>query len=215
MFKTWLMAATIAFSGTVGWAATYNPVGVHNDVLVTDVLDGGWSIIHSETFGTRGTTMAELFDGAGSHIMLATRRVGARSFDVLAAIETAVYVPLYTARNRTILSNGARWYKNGGSMGFAGATDTIRQSSADVNGQSERDRISWHTRGGYNNAATSLSGGWRSGDNLWLNNTSAWERVILTATPSAAVLPVPLPAGLPLLLGGLAGLFVLRRRQRG
>ncbi|MDX1785597.1 MAG: hypothetical protein R3210_05670, partial [Roseovarius sp.] len=135
--------------------------------------------------------IADLFAGAGDKLMLATRRVGSTTFDLLATIGSNIFIPLQTAPNTTVVANGAGWYKNGRSMGFAGETDTINQSSADINGQSERDRLSWHTNvgGDRNDAASFLSGGWRSGDNTDLNSSDEWERLVLTAnvTPEARV----------------------------
>jgi len=96
-------------------------------------------------------------------------------------------------------------------MGFAGLGDTIRQGSADTSGESERDRLSWHTGilPGTINQNPSFEpdyifGGWRSGDNTELNYDSNWDRVVLRYT-------VPEPATIFLLVFG--GLGLLRRRH--
>lgn len=214
MFKNILMAAVFALSGTIASAATYNPFGPQNDVLVSDVLTGGWTIIYQDTYNATGVDIADLFAGAGDMIMLASRQVGSATFDVLAAVDASLFVPLHTDLNETVLSNGARWYKNGFSMGFAGATDSITQSSADVAGRDERDRLSWHTNIGISGRSASqdaleLSFGWRSGNNTGLNSTTAWERVVLTR-----LAPVPVPASLPLLVGAVGAIVLVRRRKR-
>ena len=210
-----LVVATGLTSGAAS-AATYNPFGVQNDVAVADVVSGGWSVIYSGRM-SQNASLTSVFAGAGDMVMLAARRVGSSTFDVLAAIDSAIFIPLQTSLNTTIDANGARWYKNGYSMGFAGATDAISQNTADVQAQTERDRLSWHTNWtGYapdqnaSDPAAWLSPGWRSGNNISLNSAANWERVVLTANMT----PVPVPGALPLLLGGLGGLVALRRRKK-
>jgi hypothetical protein len=205
---------SLGLSSGAATAATYNPVGVQNDVSVTTVADGGWSVLYQGLHRDTRISLADIFAGAGDLVMLASRRVGASSYDVLATIETSVFVNLQTARDQTITANGALWYQNGWSMGFAGLGDTIRQNSADTQGRNERDRLSWHTNIGvagrsHTQAAQELSFGWRSGNNTGLNGSTQWERVILTADVAA----VPVPAALPLMMFALGGLVTLRRRK--
>lgn len=216
MFKKLCLAATIAMSGVAANAATYNPVGPQNDVLVTDVLGGGWSIIYQDLY-SQNTDIDNIFAGAGSMIMLASRQVGADRFDLLATVSSALFIPLQTAPNATVLSNGSEWYKNGFSMGFANAGDPITQNSADTNGTGNTDqRMSWHTNftgwapgQNINDPAEWLSNGWRTGTNTGLNFDSGWERFVLTKD---AVPAIPVPAALPLLIGALGTFAFLRRR---
>lgn len=165
----------------------YNPYGVQNDVAVALVLEGGWRILYQGLYSEGMPSVSALFRGSCDQLMLASRRVGSPKFDVLSTIETDVYVPLNTPRHTSIRSNGAQWYKNNQSMGFAGAGDVIRQTSADTNGLGERDRLSWHTIRIFNKPNTELNPGWRSGNNIKLDDSDQWERLILTTIePSSA-----------------------------
>jgi hypothetical protein len=122
----------------------------------------------------------------------------------------------HTFEDATHTANGAEWYFNGGSLGFAGAGDTINQNQADINGLSERDRLSWHTNGPagfigeYNAAATHIRFGWRAGSNFNLNNSADWDKVIFTMNAEA----VPAPAGALLFGLGLVSLGGVRGLRR-
>lgn len=214
MLRKFLATMLVALLGTGVSAATYDPYGVQNDVSVSTVTGGGWSVLYSGTYADNFVLNTAL-KKAGSKIMLAARRVGSDTFDVLAAVDSSIFLGLFTNRDETVSTNGAAWYKNGLSVGFAGAGDAIFQNSADVAGSGdfgfttvERDRLSWHTFG--TNARDILvENGWRSGSNIWLNTTTDWERLVLTTGVSA----VPLPASLPLLLVGIGAIGALRRKK--
>ncbi len=212
--------ATLAlvFAAFSAQAASYTPTGVQNDVDYNSVLNGGWKIVYQGAYGATAS-ISDLFGSiaAGSKVMLAAKNIASSVFDVLAwaGLED---VTQYTAFNQTHQANGVEWYYNGYSMGFAGAGDTIVQNSADVNGSSwsgtpnERDRLSWHTVGGYNAMPTAVEGGWRAGSNVSLNNSQDWQRYILVQDNIA---PVPEPETYAMLLAGLAlmGATVARRRK--
>jgi len=207
----------LACAAVSAQADSYTPTGVQNDVDYNSVLNGGWSVLYQGAYGG-SFSLSNIFDGvaAGSKIMLAGKHVASSVFDVLAwaGLEE---VTQYTAYNQTHQANGVEWYSNGGSMGFAGLGDTIQQNSADTNGSSwagtpERDRLSWHTDGGYNIAATSVSGGWRSGSNINLNDSQDWQRYVLVFQDNIA--PVPEPETYAMLLAGLGLITVAARRRR-
>ena len=198
--------------GTAGSAvADYMPVGVQNDVLLSDVLSGGWTIAYRGDYAAGNwysptLTHDTVFGGAtGDYMMLAGIRDGSATIDVLAAaLKTEILT--YTSHNVTHEANGALWYYNGGSMGFAGLGDTISQDNADVAGESERERLSWHmSPQDYSSVPAGLGPGWRSGSNVWLNEPKGWDRMVLTKT----VVPVP---GAFLL--GLLGLSVVGVKLR-
>lgn len=217
--------ATLAllFTAFAAQADSYTPTGVQNDVDYNSVLNGGWNIIYQGAYG--GTfSLSNVFDGiaAGSKIMLAAKHVASSVFDVLAwaGLEE---VTQYTAHNQTHQANGAEWYSNGYSMGFAGLGDTIQQNSADINGSAwagtpERDRLSWHTstNGAWNQdpaqIAQYVEGGWRSGTNINLNDSQDWQRYVLVFQDNIA--PVPEPETYAMFLAGLGLITVAARRRR-
>ena len=212
--KALAAVAVLALSSTAAEAQTYTPVGVQNDVSYSDVINGGWSEVYRGDYGSN-VSVASIFDqiAAGSQIMLAAIKDGSTTFDVLAAarVEDVLQV---TALNQTHAANGANWYFNGSSMGFAGLNDTIKQVSADVAGSGEfgfpvveRDRLSWHTSGS-NASDMTINGGWRSGSNIWLNSSTDWNRVVLVAAP------VPEPETYALLLAGLGMVGSMARRRK-
>lgn len=218
------VAIAALFAVNAAQAATYNPIGVQNDISYAEVINGGWSVVYRGDYSANGVSIDSIFGGiaAGSKVMLAAIQDGSSNFDVLAAAAKED-VLTYTAWNTTHLANNVNWYFNGGSMGFAGAGDTIYQTSADVVGAGsfgrdpngiERDRLSWHTSGtsGYNGVATSLNGGWRSGSNVWLNSSTAWDRVVLVQTNVAA--PVPEPETYAMMMAGLGLLGGMARRKK-
>ena len=217
MFRNLLAAAALSLGAASAQALpAYMPVGPQDDVAVSTVLSGGWTVIHSEAYGADGTTMAELFDGAQDWIILAGREVDSPVFDVLAAVRADVFLPLHTAVDATLNSNGSEWYKNAQSLGFAPGGAVITQTSADTTDFSDPLRLSWHTDpapGGDSSAdpAATLHGGWRSGATTGLNSSTTWERVVLTAADAPAV---PLPAALPLFGAALASLGLLAARRR-
>lgn len=211
--------ATLAlvFAAFSAQAASYTPTGVQNDVDYNSVLNGGWKVVYQGAYGG-SFSISDVFGSiaAGSKVMLAAKNIASSVFDVLAwaGLEE---VTQYTAQNQTHQANGVEWYSNGGSMGFAGAGDTIQQNSADINGSAwagtpERDRLSWHTGGGYNVAPTAVNGGWRAGSNIMLNGSPDWQRYVLVQDNIA---PVPEPETYAMLLAGLAimGAAVARRRK--
>lgn len=206
--KTLAAVAVLALSSTAVEAQTYAPVGVQNDVSYSDVINGGWSEVYRGDYGTNGVSIADIFNkiAAGSQVMLAAIKDGSTTFDVLAAasVEDVLQV---TAIDQTHTANGANWYFNGDSMGFAGLNDSIHQYTADVAGSGERDRLSWHTSG-TDASNMVINGGWRSGSNIWLNSSTDWNRVVLVAAP------VPEPETYALLLAGLGMVGTMARRRK-
>jgi hypothetical protein len=189
------------------------PLGVHNDVLYTTVTNNwGWTEIYRDNYSAN-EFIANIFAGHGTHVMLGGIRDNSNTIDVLAAISWADFMT-YTARHATHTANGAEWYNNSGSLGFAGLGDTIMQNTADVAWPAERDRLSWHTQEQgncimcYEALATRVYSGWRSGSNTGLFFTD-WDKIVFTADISA----VPVPAAVWLFGTALIGLVGFGKRK--
>jgi hypothetical protein len=212
--KTFIAAfLALATVGSAQAAPAYTATGVQNNVSYDAVVNGGWSVAYRGDYRA-GFDLAAIIDGiaAGRNVMLAAIHDGALDFEVLsyAAKEDVFSV---TAHDQTHVANGAEWYYNNSSIGFAGLGDLITQSSADINGSAwkgtpESDRLSWHT-----GALGSVFYGWRAGSYIQLNDSTEWDRLILVQDASPAA-DVPEPGSLALLGLGLAGLASLRRRKQ-
>lgn len=157
----------------------YRPVGVQNDVPVSAVFNGGWQVHYQGSYSDIFPSVEALVDRPCGFIMLASKKAGAATFDVLAMIKAEQFQSLTTARHRTVFANGAQWYKNDFSMGFAGINDRIEQGSADTMGLAERDRLSWHTMRIAATNVLQMNAGWRSGTHLELNRADHWQRLVL------------------------------------
>ncbi|NRR33454.1 PEP-CTERM sorting domain-containing protein [Oxalobacteraceae bacterium] len=148
-------------------------------------------------------------------VMIGSRIHGTDVIEVAAAA-TLADIQTYTGQDQTHAANGSEWYYNGWSMGFAGLGLTIYQTSADVTSSSYTgsypddglSRLSWHTdQSGPQNVPTMVIGGWRSGTNVWLNDSTDYDRVVFMA-------PVPEPETYGMMIAGLGILaFLARRRQ--
>lgn len=218
-FKKLILIAGMLLSAATGVRADYAPVGVQNDVSYWDVIDGGWEEVYRGNYGASFSANS-VFDliASGSQVMLAGIARGSETFDVLASA-TLEEVTQWTSLNQTHTANGAEWYFNGSSIGFAGLGDSIYQTSADIVGAAgwgmlpngvERDRLSWHSSGS-SLSNLQIEAGWRSGSNIDLNSTEyGFERVILVKTVSA----VPEIETYAMLLVGLGFVGTVARRRK-
>lgn len=211
-------AAVLALGAASVHAATYTQTGVKNDVSYSSVVEGGWQLVSQSNYGG-SLSISDLFAGLtpNTQVMIGAMHHNSGVIDVLAGA-TLSEITTYTGYSQTHSANGAEWYFNGYSMGFAGLGKTISQYSADVSDLSDRDRLSWHTSltagmWDQNYALTPLYvyDGWRSGNNINIYDNTDWDRVVFAAT---AVTAVPEPETYAMLLAGLGLMGVIARRRK-
>lgn len=215
MMRSLLASLAIALcglsAGSAAQALTYDPIGVQTNVDDATVF-GSWQVLYSSLYSQSGIALGDIYSGANDQIMLAARQVGSDNFALLATIDTSTLTGLHTARNETVEANGAQWYANGLSMGFAGSGSAIFQFDADILSSDGAQRLSWHTNSGAyigaSYAATEIGAGWRAGTAYFAYG--GWERFILTEIPD-----VPMPPALPLFLCSMSMLTMMARRRRG
>lgn len=186
-------AAFLVFSGlcmaTANAApATYNPVGVQQNIAVQTVTDGGWTECYKETFDKNGKSIEEISTACGgTQLMMACRPTGDTNLQLLAQ---APKVDVMTNTGEvdmttTHQANGVSWYFNPNwSWGFAAAGQVVTKSSCDTqnsSGAGSETRMCIHTGGG------SLESGYRCGATT-LNGRATFERIFYTANaaPTAA-----------------------------
>lgn len=227
----WLLAASAITFGSYAQAVTI-PTGILTDTAVSTVTDDyGWDFLYRSSYGSYAT-ITDVFGGLAEDdwVMLGGINNRTDTFEVAAAAMWGD-IGTYTGLNVTHAANGALWYYNGYSMGFAELGGLIRQTTADTycttftqtgcaTPGDESKRLSWHTN--YvpqlslyiQNAGvvpTYFGNGWRAGENTGLNNSSAFDMAVLVLGDEAQV---PAPPAVALLGLGMLGMTYLRRRQR-
>lgn len=188
------------------------PHGVQENVAYNDVTNTwGWDLLYRGDYSA-SISIDDMFSGHQDYIMLGAINGDSDTITLLAAVRWSDFIT-YTADNVTKSLNGAEWYINGDSLGFAGLGDTINQTSADTSSVNANKRLSWHTNRSSNSSsvATDVFGGWRAGAATGLNGSTAWDRVVFTA--NANVQSVPEPSTLAIFALGMVGL-VLRRTKK-
>jgi len=188
------------------------PYGVQENVAYSDVTNTwGWDLLYRGDYSA-SLSLDAMFSGHQEYIMLGAINGDSDTITLLAAVKWSDFIT-YTADNVTKSLNGAEWYINGDSLGFAHLGDTISQNSADTNSANASKRLSWHTNRSSDSSsvATDIFGGWRAGAATGLNSSTVWDRVVFTTNSN--VQSVPEPSTLAIFALGMVGL-VLRRAKK-
>src|SRR5689334_8884290 len=127
-------AAGLVSLSTPAAAADYLPSGVQTNVLLSTVLNGGWSLCYSGTYDQSGASIAGIAAGCtGTNMMLAARVSGSDTLLLLAqAPESDVMFDTGTGLNSVHLANNVNWYFNDSwSWGFARSDQSVYRYSCD------------------------------------------------------------------------------------
>lgn len=157
-------------------ATGYWPVGPQENVPVSTVTGGGWTVCYQADIGTpfgldAATTLAPC---TGSYLLMAGHLKGSSSYAVLAAAPKADALTdtgANTSNTHTV--NGSEWYNSDSwAFGFAPGGSPVNLSSCDI--LSGDRRMCLHT--------FSAVGGFRIGTQQNLNSNTSWEVVVYTNT---------------------------------
>lgn len=188
-------------------AATYLPVGPQQNVALATVLGGGWTLCYQKTMsvGLGASALDELAacGAPGRNVMLAGRQTGDDTLLLLAQAPYADVTFNTGAADNGIThnANGSEWYYSDlWSWGYAEAGAAVRKFECDTNAGPMR--MCLHT-------LASGVGGFRIGDNIGLNNSVDFEKLIFVDNGAR----VPEPASWAMMLTGFGLLgFAARRR---
>ena len=155
--------------------ADYYPSGIQQNVSEQTLIDNGWTKFYEQTYATPIGNSITPIRPSGQYVILSAKAADSTTILLAAAAPTA-QVFTETVINTPQLLNGTYWYytlsttaPNRGSIGFA-PTSAITQNEADMRAGSER--LSWHI--------IADEGGWRIGDDVELNSSSAYLKQVWT-----------------------------------
>ncbi len=199
-----LLVSNVSIAGLI-------PNGVQENVSYNDVTNTwGWDLLYRGDYAA-SISLNDMFSGHQDYIMLGAINGNSGSIALLAAVKWSDFIT-YTADNETKSLNGAEWYINGDSLGFANLGDLISQTSADTRNENASKRLSWHTNRNSNSSsvATEVFGGWRAGAATSLNGSTVWDRVVFTTS----VQEVPEPSTLAIFALAMIGLASRRFKKQ-
>jgi cysteine-rich repeat protein len=151
-------------------------VGPQTNVSIGGLNLGGFELCHTETYATQFDADAVRAQCPGATWIVGCRPVGADRLTVAAmGLQATIFEPVANEANAAQVHNESRWYYGENySFGFAPPNGGLNRVTCDTAGDQAELRMCWHTID---------RGGWRCGATTRLNNSEAWERVILQTAP--------------------------------
>ena len=144
------------------------------NIEISKLTKSGFKLVYNEDY-SHHTTKSELFSilstyGEDELLCVGGMRTGSENIE-LCAFGLTKNVISQTTRNKPNMHGSVYWYLTDRySFGFS-PVDKINQYSADVEGQSDKKRLSWRLCGS--------SGGYRVGDVIDLHSSTSWKKIIL------------------------------------
>lgn len=188
---------------------TYYPNGPQVEVNQADLE--GWTLCFSGVYGDdeiplygEGGILSELC--TGDYLLLAGGPTDDPVLTVLAAAPRADVI-FETGDNVDVShnANGSEWYFNGAnSWGFALGGDAVNKDSCDIDPEipdqpetNPADRLCFHLSDNRANETDDpyyvMEGGFRAGENVFLNGSDAYTRYIYQADGTEVAAPAPAP----------------------
>lgn len=154
--------------------------GIQQGVSLSALQRGGWSVCHEEAYAAEGALLDDVLGACqGSYMMLACRFETGDLLALAAADGRAVVTQADDATPAAHhVANGVGWYfTDSFSWGFFPAGGGVNRAPCDFDPdgtQTANDRrLCWHTVNG------ALTGGYRCGTNVNLNDSTTWKRLVL------------------------------------
>ncbi len=149
--------------------------GVREGVSIGDLLLGGFEVCHTESYDTIFDTGAVRAACPGETWVVGCRPRGGGDRLTVAAMgeQAAIFDPVPNEAGAFREHRGARWYYGEDfSFGFAPEGAAVNRRPCDTGENRGALRLCWHTI---------QRGGWRCGATTGLNDSDAWERVVMSA----------------------------------
>jgi len=147
--------------------------GPRTDVSLGDLAAGGFEVCHSEPYEALFELAPVRAACGGADWVVGCRPTGEPARLTVAAMGAADAItdPVPAEAGAFRDHNGSRWYYSDDfSFGFAPAGAPLNREPCDTAGADPELRLCWHTID---------VGGWRCGATTGLNQSGAWQRVVL------------------------------------
>ena len=153
----------------------YEFSGVGRDLALSDLQ--GWQVCHHSLYAETVGLDAVMAACQGEYIMLACRPVGGGALQLAAYGRRSSVFSRTGGDDHSLIDNGVQFYfsENHG-VGFAPAGLPVDRNSCDMASSHPGERLCWHTQKGV------LGAGYRCGEVDRLNDSTAYERLVLSAS---------------------------------